>query len=308
MKAIRKFFRQLSRFIRDGFKSIYSNLFMSLSSVLTLTITLSLCSLFVLFAYNTREFTEQLESEIKIFVEFTRDATPEQISSVIDEIKANDRVADVEHFSKEEGYQDFIDRIESTDPELATFFENTSDENPLVDSLVVSAKDVLDVDEVAKLVMNMDQIDFVDYGEESALASFANITNLIRQVFSAIVVVLLVLAVFLIQNTIKLTIYARRHELAIMKLVGASATYVVVPFLIEGLIIGLVGAIIPILATVYGYQYLFTMLNGQMVIPMLQLIQPLPFVYELGFGIAIIAIGVSLIGSFMAVIKHAIKV
>ncbi|HAX72495.1 MAG TPA: ABC transporter permease [Firmicutes bacterium] len=308
MKLIRTFFRQLSRFIRDGFKSIYQNLFMSVSSVITLTITLSLCAVFVLFAYNTREFTTQLESEIKIFVEFTKEATEEEIEQTIEAITNDAYVVEVDHYTKEEGYEDFISRISSDDPELATFFESTSDENPLVDSLVVTTVDVNHVDAVAKTIETMDHIDFVDYGEESSLASFANITNMIRKIFSVVVLVLLVLAVFLIQNTIKLTIYARRHELAIMKLVGASATYVVVPFVIEGLIIGIFGAIIPTLLTVYGYQWLYQVMEGQMVIPMLQLITPLPFVYELGFGIAIISIVISLIGSYLAVIKHALKV
>lgn len=226
--------RQLFRYIRDGLKNIWRNLFMSISSIFTLTITLSLCSLFVLFAHNSNEFTEQLENEIKIFVEFDKVATPEQIQSTIDTIEQNSYVVDVEYTTKEQNYQDFIDRIGNDDPELAVFFENTSDENPLVGTLVVSADAVNHVDQVAKEIKEMSNISYVDYGEESSLAAFANITKMIRESFSWIVVVLLVLAVFLIQNTIKLTIYARKNELKIMKLVGASATHVTVPFLVEG--------------------------------------------------------------------------
>lgn len=84
--------RQLFRYIRDGLKNIWRNLFMSISSIFTLTITLSLCSLFVLFAHNSNEFTEQLENEIKIFVEFDKVATPEQIQSTIDTIEQNSYV------------------------------------------------------------------------------------------------------------------------------------------------------------------------------------------------------------------------
>ena len=123
-----------------------------------------------------------------------------------------------------------------------------------------------------------------------------------------IVVVLLVLAVFLIQNTIKLTIYARKNELKIMKLVGASATHVTVPFLVEGLIIGVLGAIGPILFTVFGYQYLYELFGGVLVIPMFQLTAPLPLVYTLSFGIGIISIAISLIGSFFAVIRYSLKI
>ena len=300
--------RQLFRYIRDGLKIIWRNLFMSISSIFTLTITLSLCSLFVLFAHNSNEFTEQLENEIKIFVEFDKVATPEQIQSTIDTIEQNSYVVDVEYTTKEQNYQDFIDRIGNDDPELAVFFENTSDENPLVGTLVVSADAVNHVDQVAKEIKEMSNISYVDYGEESSLAAFANITKMIRESFSWIVVVLLVLAVFLIQNTIKLTIYARKNELKIMKLVGASATHVTVPFLVEGLIIGVLGAIGPILFTVFGYQYLYELFGGVLVIPMFQLTAPLPLVYTLSFGIGIISIAISLIGSFFAVIRYSLKI
>lgn len=300
--------RQLFRYIRDGLKNIWRNLFMSISSIFTLTITLSLCSLFVLFAHNSNEFTEQLENEIKIFVEFDKVATPEQIQSTIDTIEQNSYVVDVEYTTKEQNYQDFIDRIGNDDPELAVFFENTSDENPLVGTLVVSADAVDHVDQVAKEIKEMSNISYVDYGEESSLAAFANITKMIRESFSWIVVVLLVLAVFLIQNTIKLTIYARKNELKIMKLVGASATHVTVPFLVEGLIIGVLGAIGPILFTVFGYQYLYELFGGVLVIPMFQLTAPLPLVYTLSFGIGIISIAISLIGSFFAVIRYSLKI
>ena len=300
--------RQLFRYIRDGLKNIWRNLFMSISSIFTLTITLSLCSLFVLFAHNSNEFTEQLENEIKIFVEFDKVATPEQIQSTIDTIEQNSYVVDVEYTTKEQNYQDFIDRIGNDDPELAVFFENTSNENPLVGTLVVSADAVNHVDQVAKEIKEMSNISYVDYGEESSLAAFANITKMIRESFSWIVVVLLVLAVFLIQNTIKLTIYARKNELKIMKLVGASATHVTVPFLVEGLIIGVLGAIGPILFTVFGYQYLYELFGGVLVIPMFQLTAPLPLVYTLSFGIGIISIAISLIGSFFAVIRYSLKI
>ena len=273
MKLIRQFFR----YIRDGFKNIWNNLFMSLSSVITLTLTLSLCSLFVLFAHNTSNFTEQVESEIKIFVEFSKEATEEQIAAAIDLMKSQ---------------------------ELATFFENTSDENPLRDSVVVAADDVKNVDEVAKVVKEIDGVDYVDYGEESSLAAFSNITNIIRKSFSWIVVILLILAVFLIQNTIKLTIYARKNELKIMKLVS----HVTVPFLIEGFIIGILGAVGPILFTIYGYQFLYELFGGVLVIPMLQMTAPFPTVYELGVLIGILSIIVSLLGSFFAVIKYSLKI
>lgn len=302
------FFRQFFRYVRNGFKNIGSNLFMTLSSVFTLTITLSLCSLFVLFAYNTDELTTQVENEIKIFAEFNKDVTPDQIQETIQTIEALPEVALVEHETKEEGYSEFINRIGTDDEELAAFFEETSDENPLPDSLVVSAKTVSQVNRLAHQLKEIPTLNYVDYGEESSLASFVEITKSIRTFFSFIIVILVVLAIFLIQNTIKLTIYSRRNELKIMKLVGASSIYVITPFVVEGLVIGLLGGLVPVLITIHGYQFLYNLMGGNLVIPMFNLVQPLPLVYFLSLGILVISITVSLTGSFLAVIKHALKV
>lgn len=304
MRAIRQFFR----YIRNGLKNIKSNFFMTISSIFTLTITLSLCSLFVLFAFNTDELTTQVENEIKIFAEFTEETTTEGIQETIEQIKNMKEVASVEHSTKETEYQNFIDRIGSNDPELASFFKETSDENPLVDSLVISAKDISYVNGLANKLKTMPTLGYVDYGEESSLSSFVDITKSIRTFFSWIILVLIILAIFLIQNTIKLTIYSRRNELKIMKLVGASSTHVIVPFIIEGLIIGILGALGPVLITIYGYQELFELLDGKLVIPMFSLIQPEPLVYFLSLLIIGLSALVSLIGSFFAVVRHALKV
>ncbi len=217
-------------------------------------------------------------------------------------------VASVEHSTKETEYQNFIDRIGSNDPELASFFKETSDENPLVDSLVISAKDISYVNGLANKLKTMPTLGYIDYGEESSLSSFVDITKSIRTFLSWIILVLIILAIFLIQNTIKLTIYSRRNELKIMKLVGASSTHVIVPFIIEGLIIGILGALGPVLITIYGYQELFELLDGKLVIPMFSLIQPEPLVYFLSLLIIGLSALVSLIGSFFAVVRHALKV
>lgn len=297
----------MSRYLRDGLKSVYHHLFMAMSSVVTLMITLSLVSAFILFALNTNDLTQQLESEIKVFVEIDRELDEVAIAQVVETVEGLPGVATVEHHTKEEGYQDFINRMSSDDPELAAFFEETSEDNPLTDSLIVSATSIEEVDQVAKEVKSVEGISYVDYGEESTLTSFANITATIREIFIVIAVVLLVLAVFLIQNTIKLTIMSRKNELKVMRLVGASSTYVIAPFLVEGLVIGIFGAFIPVLLTIYGYEWIYNMFSGQLVIPMLQMAAPFPTVYELSFLIIILSIVISFVGSLMAVFKYAVK-
>lgn len=303
LRPIRQFFR----YIRDGFKSIYHHLFMAMSSVVTLTITLSLVAAFILFAINTSDLTQQLESEIKVFVEIDKALNEEEITTVVEEVAALPKVAKVEHHTKEEGYQEFIDRMGADDPELAAFFEETSEDNPLNDSLIVSANTIDDVNQVAEAIKGVEGISYVDYGEESTLSAFADITSTIREIFVIIAGVLLILAVFLIQNTIKLTIMSRKNELKVMRLVGASSTYIIAPFLVEGLVIGVFGALVPVLLTLYGYEWLYNAIGGQLVIPMLQMAAPFPTVYELSILVIILSVVISFIGSLMAVFKYAIK-
>lgn len=307
LNLLLKPFRQCFRYVRDGLKNVYHHLFMAISSMITLMITLSLVTTFILFAQNTQDLTRQLEGEIKVFVELEKELDKEESRQVVEQVEGLSGVESIEYHTKEEGYQDFINRMSSDDPELAAFFEETSEENPLTDSLIISAVSIEQVDEVAKEVADLEGVAYVDYGEESTLSSFANITGTIRQIFLVISIVLLVLAVFLIQNTIKLTIMSRKNELKVMRLVGASSLYVTAPFLVEGFVIGIFGAVIPVVITIHGYQWLYEAFNGQLVIPMLQMVQPFPTVYELSFLVIILSIVISFVGSLLAVSKYAVK-
>ena len=113
-----------------------------------------------------------------------------------------------------------------------------------------------------------------------------------------------ILAIFLIANTIKLTIYARSNEIAIMRDVGATNGFIRAPFVVEGMIIGALGAIIPILFTVFGYIFLYDKLGGVLFSEMFKLTPPHPFVLQLSLILLGIGMVVGLIGSFMSVTKY----
>jgi len=117
----------------------------------------------------------------------------------------------------------------------------------------------------------------------------------------------MLLAIFLIHNTIKITIYSRQEELSIMRLVGASIGHITFPFVIEGLIIGVIGAIIPILFTMFGYNFVYGWSEGIFAINIFQLAPPSPLVYQVGFLMGIVSVAVSLLGSLLAVAKYALK-
>ena len=299
--------RQLVRYIRDGFRNICSNLFMSVSSVLTLTITLSLCALFVLFAENTNQLTRQVESEVKILVGFEMDLPEDVLEDAVETILNKEYVEDGDFRTSEEELEEAAGWMGGGDAVLTAALIATQSENPLPPTLIVEASSIDHLTELSESLEEMDEVNFVTAGDECSINTLINVTTTIRTAMIVIVIVLMIVAVFLIQNTIKLTIFARQEELKIMKLVGASIPHVTVPFVVEGLVIGVLGAVIPILLTMFGYTILFDASGGALGVPFLQMAAPDPLVYQIGFVVGLIAIGVSLLGSLFAVAKYALK-
>ena len=299
--------RQLKRNVRDGFKNTWNHLFMSISSVITLTITLSLCAGFIVFAANTNQFTRGIEGEVRVFGQFDPAVTDYEIQEILDSIEAMPEVVDVNFNTGEEEYEYVMARMAGDNPAVASALRLATDDLELSATVIVETDTVDDVRDVAATLDGFEEIIYVSFGDESTIAALTTLTNTIRNVMITIVVVLLILAVFLIQNTIKLTIHSRQEELKIQKLVGASIGHVTVPFIVEGLIIGILGAAIPILLTLIGYSALYYRAGGVLVIQMLSLAGPDPLIYQIGFGMGIISIGVSLLGSLFAVSRYALK-
>ena len=126
----------------------------------------------------------------------------------------------------------------------------------------------------------------------------------IRRFGGIFVLALGVLAVFLIQNTIKLTIYARQDEIDIMRNVGATNGFIRAPFVWEGIITGILGAILPILLTIYGYQFAYNLVHGVMFSSMFKMIAPVPYIYYISAVLLGIGILVGLIGSWLSVTRY----
>ena len=126
----------------------------------------------------------------------------------------------------------------------------------------------------------------------------------IQKVTYGIVIALILVTIFLIVNTIKLTISARKREISIMRLVGASNFTIKTPFIVEGMILGALGSIVPILITLFGYTAFYTHFNGYLFSQFIQLIKPEPFIYSTSLIILIIGIIVGTVGSASAVKKY----
>ena len=128
--------------------------------------------------------------------------------------------------------------------------------------------------------------------------------DMVRKISIGMVIALIIVTAFLITNTIKITIFSRKREIEIMRLVGASNINIKIPFILEGLFLGIMGSIVPILLTIFGYVKLYEKFDGQLFSPFIKLIVPEPFIYMISLVLIGIGILVGMFGSYTAVRKH----
>ena len=216
-------------------------------------------------------------------------------------ISAIDGVERVSYSSKDDELKYYINSFE--DERTRAVFEPFKADNPMHDAYYVEAKNGANLEEIAKEIDKISGVDSVNYGGQSTL-NMVDAMSSIRRFGSILVAALTLLAIFLIQNTIKLTIYARKDEITIMKHVGATNGFIRAPFLWEGIITGILGAIIPIGLTVWGYIVIFEKTSGVLISNMFRLEKPFPFLYYVSGILLLVGILVGLFGSWLSVTKY----
>jgi cell division transport system permease protein len=234
---------KLSFFFKEAFGSLRRNYFMTIAALVTVFLSIVVLGLVLVFVFTTNELLGGVEKKVQINVFFKTDPdpTPEEMTNLEAQIGTwTDKVESVTFVSKEEG----LEQMKETYEDRPEIFENLT-RNPLPNKLVVALIDPLLVDTVADLIKQQDPelriIDEVNYGEDTAEKLFT-ITSQMRNVMIGFIALLGVVAVLLISNTIRLSIFARKREVEIMKLVGATNWFIRWPFVIEGVTVGLVGA------------------------------------------------------------------
>ena len=153
---------------------------------------------------------------------------------------------------------------------------------PLQDAYNVKVVDIKKMDKTAAAIKKIDGVDKVKYGE-SMVSRLVTVFNVIRKATYVTVVALVFVTAFLIANTIKITIFSRKREIDIMRLVGASNINIKIPFIFEGLILGVLGSIIPILVVTYGYTSLYNYFDGQMFNNFMTLVKPATLIFRVSF-------------------------
>ena len=289
-----KLFRMLGRSFRDAFKSVVRNFSLSLASISCITITLIIVAIAIMASLNINNFTEEIERDLTIVVFLDREATADDVSVVKQEI---DKITFI---SKDEVKKEMQQESEVLNKVLEGY---TEEESPLKDTYQVKVKEIEKIKDTADKIKTIKSVSVVRYGEgmvEKLVSAFESV----KKVTYGVVIALVVVTVFLIVNTIKLTISARRREISIMRLVGASNFTIKTPFIIEGMILGALGSIIPVIFTTYGYMAFYKHFDGYLFSKLILLIKPEPFIYTTSLAVVIIGILVGMIGSASAVKKY----
>lgn len=295
-----KIFRTLFRSIRDAFKSVVRNFSLSLASISCITITLIIIAAAILISVNVRNFTDEIEKDVTIVTFLNSDVTESVRNNFEVEIKKLENVESYNFKSKAEVKAD----MEESEKELSEILKEWDDsENPLKDTYTIKVKDVEKIGETAKTIEKLEGVSLVQYGE-GLVEKLVGVFGAIEKITIVAALALALVTIFLIINTIKLTIFSRQREISIMRLVGASNMRIKLPFVIEGIVLGVIGSIIPIVIIVYGYTALFEHFGGQLFSPIIKLIDPMPFVLYSSLIVLGIGMFVGMIGSARAVRRY----
>jgi len=251
--------------VRDTMKSIERNNLMSAASVLSVIAALIILGIFLILTINVQEVTKDVESKLELKIFLQSEFTDTQKETIEQALEKSDLIESVSFESAEEALEKFTVSLEDYAPLLSGY---NSENNPMPASFVVRVTDPDDMEEVQSLAMSFEGqgVEYVRYGQEyvEALVSFNKFTNTLSIV---VLVVLSMISIFIIYNTIKLTVFARRREIGIMKYVGATNAYIRAPFILEGTLLGLMGAIVAFLIIRITYYYVLGLVGGNLFLP-----------------------------------------
>lgn len=288
--------RVMFRHIKEGFKSIRRNGWMSFAAISAVSITLLLVGGLIATVMNINELARSIEDDVSVRVYIDIAADEEAEEQLQEDLESLNHVENVTYSSSDEE----LDNVVGSYGDTFELFEG--DKNPLYNVLVVDTTSPEHTAQLADQIEPMEYVSEVNYGGAQADRLFS-MTSTIRNVGGIIIIALIFTAVFLISNTIRITIFSRSTEIEIMKLVGATNWFIRWPFLIEGALVGFVGSIIPTVALWFLYQAVYGTLSNFLEGTYLSLLEPTPFMYQLALLITGIGILIGSIGSALSIRK-----
>jgi len=292
----------LTYLIGEGFRNFFKNKKSTGASLMIMCATMLIFGLFFLIGENINYMVKEVEAEQGMQVFMVKDATEEQIKNLGEQIKQLDYVAKTEFVSKEEAYNIVKEKY----GDYGRFLEGyTIEKNPFKVSYVVTLTDLSKSEQVKDEISKLDNVNNIEMRDKT-INALVSIANGIRWVSAGVLTLLIVISIFIIANTIKLTVHARRKEISIMKYVGATNGFIRWPFIVEGIIIGIVSAIISILILGVSYNFIVQKIMESSVTSMIN-ITLLQFSDIFGLVVAVylaLGIGIGCVGSAISMRKY----
>ena len=297
-------FNTIGYCFKQGFKNIWRNKLFSLASMATMAACIFMFGIFFCMVQNFQHFVREAEEGVAVTVLFDEGTTEDEILEIGQGLTKRDGVSEVVYVSADEAWKSYQEKYFEGNPEVAEAFV---DDNPLANSsnLEIYMKDISKQDDLVTYIESLDKVRKVNRSD-SVASMLTDFNRLVSYVSVAIIGLLLAVAIFLINNTVAIGISVRREEIGIMRLIGANNSFIKAPFLIEGIVIGLVGAIFPLILLYFLYNKLITYVGTQFTglsnvmdfLPAAQLFQTL-----LPVGMAL-GVGIGFFGSIVTIQRH----
>lgn len=243
---------RIGHHFREGFRNVLRNGWMTFASISSVIVTLAVLGLSLVLAMNAQQISTYVANQVQFSAYLNVSASDQTAAQVASQVRQISGVASVQLITKQQGMKQLEKELGSQYNEVLKGFKS----NPLPDQLIVKATNPRDTVPVSNQVAKLPQIVKVNNGS-AVVSKLFHTLDVIRDVGLIFVFALLITSIFLISNTIRITIFSRRREIEIMKLVGATDWYIRWPFIVEGMIIGVSGAVVPFVLLAYGYHILY---------------------------------------------------
>lgn len=286
--------QKFKMFIIDALKSLKRNKTITFASIITVAATLFIFGVFLIVAQTINMGVESVESKVEIKAYLIDEITTQEQSNIETILQGVEGVKEITYESKEEAFDKFKERLGEDNAILAGFSE---DRNPLPNSFVVSLEEpeaAMRVEEALSGVRGVEDVG----NERETVERIIGLAKIIRTMGVVIFIILVLVSLFLISNTIKLAVYSRRREIGIMKFVGATDWFIRWPFLIEGMIMGLIGGIIAVGVVFFAYQLVYTDITQSLFYA--GLVKPSEVLNSFSWQFGLTGLVIGALGSFIA--------
>jgi cell division transport system permease protein len=292
--------RTMRYFVSEAVKSFWRNSFMTIASIATVALSFFILGVFTIIVANLDHFAENLESQVQISIYLKDDLTTDQVMSVGRRLKALPDVKELSFTNKDQAMEKLKERMKDQ-PGILNALEG---KNPLPSSYELTFTNPEAVKKTAAIVAEYPEVESSHYGQE-IIEQLFQITAVVRWGGIALIILLTFATLFIISNTIRLTVFARRKEIGIMKYVGATNWFIRWPFLLEGLFLGFIGGVIADLALLQFYEFITVTIHRSLAF--LPMVSMYPFMYQMGGVLLLLSMVIGAIGSTIS-LKRYMKV